>query len=262
MDRGRPKRWLHDGRFAPVGALFGMAADPRRNRLWVAETFGGGLPGQSGATHTGLLEIELSSGRLIARHPAVEDGRKRMLGDVVLGRDGSVYASDSASGGIYRLKPKRVQIELLVDTGLKSPQGLVLSADGSALLLADYPTGLHRLDLATGKIEALAGNSDRLRGVDALTRAGPDLVATQNGGSPNRVLRIRLSADERAVRAVEILAEGGATDDLSLGTMIGKNFVFVAHSQWSAVEADGAVTQGAPPATLSSLIVLPVPGRR
>ena len=254
VDRGRARAWLRAGHLAPVGALFGMAADPRRNRLWVAEAFGNGLPGQSGPSRTGLLEVELSSGRVLARHPAAKDGHKRTIGDVALAADGRVYASDSSSGGVYRLDPLSGALALQAQTQLRSPQGMVPTAGGLALIIADYATGLHRLDLATGRTEPLGGEGARLRGLAGLARSGRTLIATQNGGSPNRVLRLRLSSDERAVEAVEILAQGPpGIDDLSLGAVIGRRFVFVGHSQWSAVGPDGSVSPAPAAATLSSL---------
>ena len=35
---GEARPFIHPGDFAPLGALFGMASDPARNRLWIAET--------------------------------------------------------------------------------------------------------------------------------------------------------------------------------------------------------------------------------
>jgi hypothetical protein len=253
IDHGRSRPWLRPGRLAPLGALFGMAADRPRNRLWVAETFGAGLPGQSGPTRLGLIEVELSSGRVIARHAAPEDGRKRTIGDVAVTADGNVYASDSIGGGLYRLDRSSGTLRLLDQAHLRSAQGMVPTRDGAALIVADYPSGLHRLDLATGKKSPLSGDGARLRGLDRLARFGDTLSATQNGGSPIRILRLRLSADERTVETVETLASGpDLIDDLSLGAVIGKRYVFVAHSQWSAAGSDGKVAENGS-ALLSSI---------
>jgi hypothetical protein len=168
--------------------------------------------------------------------------------------DGSVYASDSTGGGVCRLPPGGGALRLFARTGLRSPQGLVPSRDGKALLLLDYSSGLNRLDLATAAVTPLAGDGARLRGLDGLVRAGPDLIATRNGASPNRILRLRLAPDEKAVASVETLAEDPARlDDIALGAIIGRRFVFVAHSQWSAVGADGQVKPDGVPATLSSI---------
>jgi hypothetical protein len=253
VERDRVRPWLRPGWFAPIGGLFGMAADPRRNRLWVTEAFGSVAPGQTGPVRSGLLEVELGSGRVLARHRLPPDGRARSLGDVTVTADGSVYASDSTSGGIFRLAHGAGALALFAQTGLKSPQGLVPSRDGRALLLLDYASGLYHLDLGTRDANRLDGEGAGLRGLDALLRSGTDLIATSNGRSPNRVLRLRLSPDERAVRAVDILAEDPTLDDLSLGCMIRGRLVFVAHSQWSAVGKGGAMEVRPAAATLSAI---------
>jgi hypothetical protein len=229
-----------------------MVADRKRNRLWVAEVFGKAAPGQTGPNRSSVLEVELSSGRALSRHPAPsEDGNAPTLGDVAMAADGSVYASDSTGGGVYRLPPGGGALRLFARTGLRSPQGLVPSRDGKALLLLDS-SGLHRLDLATAALTPLAGDGARLRGLDGLVRSGADLIATRNGASPNRILRLRLAPGEKAVASVETLAEDPARlDDIALGAIIGRRFVFVAHSQWSAVGRDGQVKPDGVPATLS-----------
>jgi streptogramin lyase len=124
LDARRVKAWLRPGRLAPVGGLFGMAADPKRNRLWVAEVFGKAAPGQTGPNRSSILEVELSSGRALARHPApTGDDDAPTLGDVAIAADGSVYASDSTGGGIYHLPPGGGALRRFARTGLRSPQG-------------------------------------------------------------------------------------------------------------------------------------------
>lgn len=245
--------WLKPGRFAPVGGLFGMEADPKRGRLWIAETSGADVPGGSGPRRTAILEADLRSGKLLARHAIADDRRDRWLGDLALGRDGSIYASDSKGGGLYHLVHGAPPIRI-AELALKSPQGLVETLDGKGLILADYPSGLHYVDLATGQATLLDPGGAGLRGIDGLERDGASLIATQNGGAPNRVLRIRLSGDARTIEGVDILlGDPERADDVALGVVWNGRFTFVAHSQWAATGADGQFTAVPRPARLSSL---------
>lgn len=245
--------WLRPGRFAPVGGLFGMEVDARRNRLWIAEVGGADVPGGIGTRSNAILEVEWRSGKVLARHSLPADGRDRWLGDLALGRDGSVYASDSKGGGLVRLTPGGT-FSLVAQTALESPQGLVETADGKALIVADYATGLHRIALADGADRLLDPGKAQLRGIDGLERDGAALIATQNGTVPNRVLRIALGPDESDVTAVDELARGPAgIDDIALGTITGRSFLFVAHSQWSATGADGRFTAPPAPARIASI---------
>lgn len=246
-DRDRFRAWLQPGRMAPLGGLFGMAADPRHRRLWIAETFGTGVPGGSGSRRTGILEVDLSSGRVLGRHAAPQDSRERWIGDVAIGKDGTVYASDSKGAGLFILPPGGGDLRLAAQLPLTSPQGLVESRDGTAILLADYASGLHRVDLATGADTPLTGDAARLRGIDGLERDGDWLIATYNGGAPNRVLRIHLAPGEHRADQVETIAEDPQRiDDLSLGTIVGGRVVLVAHSQWADVHATGRMTSALP----------------
>lgn len=232
------KPWLK-GRAA--GGLFGMAVDAPHNRLWVAETGGDDVPGSSGPRITDVLEVRLADGAVLARHAPPTDGKPHWIGDVLLAGDGTVYASDSVSGQIYRLKPGAGPLQVLAETGLNSPQGLVLTADGTGLILADYPTGLHRIDLATGAVgPPLASPRGDIRGIDGLTRHGGDLIATRNGSARHSVMRLRLSSDGATVTEREILAIGRELlEDVSLGVVDGDRLVFVARSGWAGLDDKG-----------------------
>ena len=241
-----------------TGGLFGMAVDARRNRLWVAQTGGDKIPGGSGPRTAGVLEVRLSDGRVLSRHPAPDDGKPHWIGDLIVAADGTVYASDSAGGDVYRLRPGARGLERLARTGLASPQGLALTADGAGLILADYSTGLHRIEIASGAVGPVipAGDAE-LRGVDGLTRHGRDLIATQNGTSRHRVLRLRFSPDERTIASVDILAVGlPELEDVSLGAVDGGRFVFVARSGWAAFGEDGQPNGKPRPPSLVAAIPL------
>jgi sugar lactone lactonase YvrE len=252
---GQAMPWL---RGVASGGLFGMAVDAPRNRLWIAETGGDHVPGGSGAQHTGVLEVRLSDGNILADHAAPEDGKPHWIGDLVLAQDGAVYASDSQNGQVYRLKPGGHGLQLLAQTTLKSPQGVVVTADGKALILGDYATGLHRVDLATGEVGPALASTAELRGLDGLKRHGRDLIATQNGSKTQRVLRVRLSPDERSITGVEVLAAGPELlEDVSLGDVAGDRFVFVARSGWAGFDDDGRPNSLKPRPPVIAEVALP-----
>lgn len=143
---------------AETGAIFGMAVDRKRGVLWAAEARGAEVPGGSGESKTGLLKISLKDGRILARFFLPSDSGKHQFGDVVLAEDGSAYATDSVGGGLWRLKAGSVMLEPVVAAGVfASPQGMAFCAGGKAMLVADYSTGLHRVDLATGETALVGG---------------------------------------------------------------------------------------------------------
>ncbi|MBI1405770.1 MAG: hypothetical protein GC145_06550 [Caulobacter sp.] len=243
-----------------TGALFGLAVDEAAGVVWVAEAWGPTIPGSDGPARSGLLKVALGSGEILGRYPVPDDGQARQLGDVTLGPDGAVYASDGLGGGLYRLAPGAVALDLLVQSReLGAPQGMALCGKGG-LLVADYPSGLHRVDLATGAVEPLGGALVAMAGTDGLFRVGYDfgqrnrtptpvaVVATQNGVSPQRVILLRISPDCRRVEDWSTLAAGHeALDDLTLGAAGPGGVAVIGGSGWAGFGGDGQPLADAQP---------------
>ncbi len=158
-----------------TGGLFGMAVSADGRTLWVAESRGPGIPGPSSEPRTGLLKVSLPDGRVLARVFVPVDGKKHQLGDVTVGEDGTVYASDSLGAVIYRLKPGAATLEPFVVTReMASPQGMALCPGGAAMVVADYSSGLHRIDLNTGAVTPVDGLRAAMAGTDGLFRIEHD----------------------------------------------------------------------------------------
>jgi hypothetical protein len=265
---GRTIVRLADGKATPflkgdaeTGAIFGMAVDRKRGVLWAAEAWGKAVPGGEGEPKTGLLKVSLKDGRILARYYLPEDGKRHQLGDVVVAGDGTVYASDAVGGGVWRLKPGAPALDPLVaDGGMISAQGMAICAGGAALLVADYSTGLHRIDLKTTAIAPLGGLRTGLAGADGMV-AAPEVeyglrnasplplgvIVTQNGVSPQRVMLLRISADCDEVEGAELVAANlPGVDDLALATMYEGRAVFVGHARWAERDEDGKLAVPAP----------------
>lgn len=255
-----------------TGAIFGMAVDPKRGVLWAAEAWGEELPGGTGASRTGLLKVSLADGRVLSRVAPPDDGAKHQFGDVVLAADGTAYATDSVGGGVWRLKAGGARLEPLVAPGaMSSPQGMAICPGGKALLVADYSTGLHRVDLSSGEIVPVEGLMAGLAGTDGLIaatgvvfgkrNARPQpfaVVATQNGVSPQRVLLLRIRSDCREVEdSVLVAANLPGLDDLTLATMHDGGVVFVGHARWAERGEDLKLTTPTPPPIRVFRAVLP-----
>ena len=224
---------------AETGALFGIVADPGAGRIWAAEAWGVQVPGSSGSARTGLVAFSLKTGQLIARHAVPGDSVARQLGDVALSPAGVLYATDSRGAALYRLSPVSGALEQVAQFAeLGSSQGMAFCSE-SHMVLADYSTGLHTVDLRTGRTERLEGVKAALAGVDGVVRLGqePDgaltLALTQNGVSPERVLEVRIDASCRRLDSVTVMAAGPDLQDLSLLASRNGRLYIVAASGWS-----------------------------
>jgi len=228
---------------------FSITLDPKRDRIWVAAASlvqsHGATAGQRG--HSALLAFDLKSSALIA-NIAAPSGTD--LGDTALAPDGTVYATDSKGGGVYRLKTGSTNLEAMTK-GLSSAQGIAISRDGRTALIADYALGLMRLDLSTGKLTPLAApDTVTTLGIDGLA-ALPDggFAATQNGIAPARIVRFHLSPDWSRVTRFEVIARNApAIADPSLLAVAGKSLYAVGVSQWSSFDDDkGDPARAVPP---------------
>lgn len=270
---------------AETGAIFGMDADRRpgfhSGFLWAAEAWGEGVPGGVGPSRTGLLKVSLGDGRILARFPLPDDGGKHQFGDVVVAKDGTVYATDSVGGGVWRLKAGEAKLQRIVAPGrMASPQGMVLCPGERAMVVADYATGLHRVDLVSGETRLLEGLTTGieslptgLAGTDGLIRAPAmdarglsagwplrlGVIAIQNGVSPQRVVVLRISGGCDWIDDATVLAANlPGMDDLSLAAVDGREVVFVGHARWDARDGDGKLTTPTPdPIRLFSLTLQP-----
>lgn len=224
---------VRTGPEAAGGGVFGIAWDARRKALWATVAVGEQVPGaEKEPDASALLRIDPASGKVAARYAAPTGVR---LGDVVVGPDGTVYASDGRGGRVLRLRPDAAGPDVLAGSPeMGSAQGLAVR--GRALVVADYPSGLHRIDLDTGAVEAISAPSGlTLVGVDGLADDGKSLYATQNGVFPHRILRLRLSPDARRVVSAETVLSGQRdAADIALAAVVGRELVFSARSGWES----------------------------
>lgn len=234
----------------------GMALDPARGLLWVSSPalpeVASFLPDQTGQSR--LYAFRLDDGRLarVVRLPLDE---VHAVVDLTVARDGTVYASDSTAPIIWRIAAESAVAEpwgRITAPGLRhSLQGLALTADDRWLVVADYSTGLHRVDTATGFAtfltdDALPAQPPCLVGLDGLAIRGDEILAVQNGVEPHRVLRIGLRYRPAAsigptVTAIQVLASGHPQlADPTLVTATGTGFLAIGEAGWSYFGASAA----------------------
>ncbi len=235
-------------------SVLGMKVDGQRGLLWVAI---------SGMEQTADLEEEklgragvaalaLTDGSLRGEYLLPRGSGDRVVGDLVVAADGSVFASDSIGGGVWVLRPGTDEVtELLPDGTLESPQGLDLADDG-ALYVAAYSGGIYRVDTASREVQWLEGPEEvTTYGIDGLYFDGADLIAVQNGISPHRVVRLHLDRAGATVTGAQVLLRADPRfGEPTLGAVVGDNFYLVANSPWA---------EFADPSQLPDASSLPVP---
>lgn len=241
---------------AEIGGVLGLAMDARAGVLWAATAplppTVHGRAADAPPLASALLRIDVASGRVLARYPA--PAGEQMIGDVTLAPDGTIYA---AGGDLLQLRPGGEALEVLLPAGqMRSPQGMAVTPDGAALIVADYSSGLWRVDRASGAATRLEAPADAsLIGVDGLISDGRHLYALQNGVAPQRVLKLTPDAGWGRIAAVEVLAANlPQLDEPTTGLVHDGELVFVSRSQWSDFDGEGAPRAPTPePALISRL---------
>jgi hypothetical protein len=227
-----------------VYGIFGVAVDEEHNTLWAATS---AVPAMRGYTDdlenaSGLAEFDLETGELRSVKRVGASRVSHILADLAVAPDGSVFASDSASPILWKLAPGAAAPEIFLQSEeFVSLQGLTFNADGTVLYLADHSSGLLGVDLGSRRVWNLGTPADStLIGIDGLARApNGDLLATQNGVRPMRVLRVTLDDAGRAVDQVKVLESAHLTmASVALGCVAGDDFVFVGNSGWSRFETE------------------------
>ncbi|HEX6834621.1 MAG TPA: hypothetical protein VF132_13875 [Rudaea sp.] len=225
----------HGRAFAPSQAsVLGMHIDAHRT-LWATWTRFGHAARQN---KSGLSAWSID-GRCIGEWPLPDADPRVNLGDLAILPDGTLAASDSGTGAIWRFDPRTHRYAQIVAAGkLKSPQGLLTGDRDGTIVLADYSTGLWRITLDSGQLQALASpDGVELRGIDGLYRSGDRLIAVQNGTRTPRILAIELGSGDTVV-AVRKWLELKPGDEIGLGTLTADAFWFVANGQWDSYDDD------------------------
>lgn len=234
----------------PRSGLFGMAIDAKRRLLWI----GTGAVAETGVRSdplAGLIAIDLDGLKVVQRVRVPSD-KPGVVGDVTVGPDRTVYASNSESGAIHRYRPGGAGMADLVPPGLfKNPQGMALSRDGRNLYVADYHSGLWIVRLRDGRVTPIAiDRPAMLDGIDGLVKlpGSNTLLATQNGTAPRRILRLTLSPDGTRVARIQPLQVLPAeAHDPTLATLVGGNLWFVGDGQWERYGPGGKPRDATPP---------------
>jgi len=225
--------------------MLGLAIDDRRRVLWAsAEAIPQCRTYQAGdAGKAMLLRFDLATGRLLRRYDLPRDSAGHEPGDIVVGVNGDLYASDGKRGQIWVVRAASDSLQLLVSHGLVSPQGAAPTPDGKRLLVADYSRGIASVDVHTGVATWLPHPSTTAAsGIDGMRLYRGTLIAHQNGVTPNRV--IRLTLDEAMTRVTGWSAVARDTlriPSVTHGVIFGDTLFSIANSGWDSFNDDGTV---------------------
>jgi hypothetical protein len=160
---------------------------------------------------------------------------------------GEVFVSEAVTGAVYVIHPGRDELEVLVPPGtFVSPQNPAVTPDGRRVLVADYVRGIGIVDLRTRAVSWMPHPREAaVSGFDGMYLVGDSLIAVQNGTEPNRVIRLYLDSSlSRVLRWEPLESNSPGLGSPTHGTVVGKDFFFLANSGWDQLADDGSVKPG------------------
>lgn len=188
--------------------VLGVWVDAERHTLWAATGEGEYEEPLAGPPRKNeLICFDLQTNQLVQRY-AVPDDELRLLNDVVVGPDGTAWATETVRGELFRVAPGG-EIELY----RRFPEviylnGITISGDGETLYLGHYD-GLTAIDLVDGTAHPVRGSDMALGMIDGLSWIDNQLVMVQNSPRVNfRVVRVALDATGRHAEKLEVLPSG------------------------------------------------------
>lgn len=225
-------------------SVYAMAVDADADALYVASTASVYFRGfrKEDFGKAGVFKFQLSSGKLLAKYLLPGGAQPNTLSSIAVGKGGLVFAADGLRNVIYRLDGETLK-PMVANPRLNSIRGLAVSSDGKRLYFADYMLGVFGVDLAAGSGFDVHFDPKQLAlgGIDGIQTYEGTLVVIQNGMTPHRVMRLRLSADGRSILGAMALDAGKPEFTLpTYGAVGGDRLYFIANSQRNGYDSYGS----------------------
>jgi sugar lactone lactonase YvrE len=231
---GAITEFVREGRDG-LQAVLALRVDPKRRILFAGSA---AIPQMAGFEKSmegtsAVFAFDLASGKLARRWHLPSDGKPHAANDIAISEEGDLFVSDSLGSGIYRIWSGRSEVEEFVEPGVfRSPQGMAFGP-GGRLYVADWGHGLYRVDEEGARHDVQGPPDVPLMGIDGLVARGRELVVTQNGIDPHRVVRLELDpAGDRVVRGEILDMNDPEFAEPTLGVLVGDDFYFIGKSQW------------------------------
>lgn len=232
---GQCSDWLNE---KDLLSVFVARPDKEEKYLWVATSAMNEMEGftKELAGKAEILKIEISTRKIVQRYPA---GGNHVFGDLVVGKDGEIFISDSDQPFIYKISGNKLTEWLdLRNEGLNL-QGICLDDSGETIYIADYLKGILRIPANNPAARKWLDFPEKTtkKGIDGLVFFNNSLIAIHNGVQPIRLVRYYLDKDK--ITGFGIIDHNRREfDEPAMAFINGRSLYFFANSPWKAYNKD------------------------
>ena len=223
-----------------LDCVLGMVVDASAARLYAVST-NGFLDEAQKERRNAVACYDIKSGKLVDRFAAPA---AMQLNDVAIAADGTIYATDSMTGTLFRKKPAETQLSPFGAAGtLRGANGITLSSD--EVTYVAISTGIARVNPATGEATRLLQPDDIVTaGCDGLYWYDGDLLGIQNSTNPGRVIRISLADNGTRAAGLTVLQSHHHPDfsEPTTGAIANGALNVIANSYVGKYQPDGRLT--------------------
>lgn len=240
-----------------LDAVLGLSVDSAHGLLYAVSTNSFEESGKK-ERRNAVVRYDLKTGRLTDRFVAPDAAQ---LNDLTVAPDGTLYATDSDAGSLFRKKPDETKLLLFGEKGkLPGANGITLSPDGA--LYVTLSTGIARMEPKGGEpVRLPQPDTVATGGCDGLYWHEGDLLGIQNTTNPGRVIRIALSEKGTRISGVTVLQshQHPEFDEPTTGAIANGALNIIANSYVGHYQSDGSIKNVE---ELKGTTVIAVPLRR
>ena len=236
-------------------STLGVLADEKSGILYVCsnDISGFGVAGPSDVKGAWLKTFDLATGQPKGSFALADP--KSLCNDIVVGRDGTAYVTDSFTPNVYSLKPGGAALEIWATNPALAPakdgvglDGIAIGSDGHVYVNTYIPAKLFRIAVKDGKAGEVTElkPSRTLDHADAMRAFGDGFLLIEGNGKLDKVT---IKGDEAQVETIQ----DGLSEPVSV-TQVG-NTAWVAEGKLSYIIGDNKGKDPGPftlkPVTLS-----------
>jgi sugar lactone lactonase YvrE len=237
-----------------LDCVLGLFVDSAQQHLYAVST-NGFLDEARKQRRNAVVRYDLKNGLLVNRYDAPDASQ---LNDLTSAADGTIYATDSAGGTLFRKTPgEKTLTPFGAKSALPGANGIALGADGK--LYVAMSTGIATIDPSTGSPTRLSQPDTVVTGgCDGLYWHRGDLVGIQNVTNPGRVIRIALADQGTRISGITVLQSHHHPEfaEPTTGAIAADALYVIANSYVGHFQPNGSIKD---PGQLKPTVIIAVP---